>query len=315
MPAGSVPPAGGVPPAAPGQIDPGVPGAHPHVQLPHVQLPHVSPEYLRNFYVEQKPKMFEWVKETRADAFGYDEDLDDFHELGMDVFPMKPTKTVHLSWLKFLGAIALLGIVALGTVGYLTGVWGNLQPLGPLIGTEEATATPTPTPTPTPETPAEPAPQVQVATANTNANMRENATENSAIIGRLNNGAQAEVTGELVNGWVPINYGGQAGFVWGGLVDIEMGDAPGDAQAAVTEPGEEPEFDPEFVAIPAHIRNGTNLRPDPSINNQPIRVLPRGAEITVIGDARGGWVPVEVDGQRGYVAAQNVDTTPPADDN
>jgi len=290
----------------------------PAEPVPFAPVQQTGPEPI---YVEApKPGAFDWVKETRREAFGYDEDLDDFHQLGMDVFPMRPTKKVRLSWLKFLAGLAVLGIVAIGAVGYLTHVWGDLEPLGPLIGTgtPEAEAIPTPTPV-APVAPAEPV-DVQIATTNTGSNMRADATENSAIIGFMPTGTQVEVTGDPVNGWIPIHYDDQAGYVWGGLVDLSVIQVVPGEDGAVTvgdDPvveGEEPEFDPEFEAIPAHIRNGTNLRPEPNINNQPLRVMPRGAEIVVIGEEQNGWVPIEFEGQRGYVASQNVDFTPPAAD-
>jgi uncharacterized protein YraI len=272
--------------------------------------------------------MFSWVKEARVESIGDDRDLDDFHEFGMDVFPMRPTRKVRLPWLKFLAGLAVLAALSMGAVGYLTGAWGNMPELQPVLVTGAADdEVPPPAPVQPTAPPADYGEEgededgengegeqsnVRVAFAATGANMRANSTENSQVIAVLPAGSEAEVTGDPVNGWVPINFGGQAGWVWGSLVQLRYGSAPagGGAAGEATEP-EGPEFDPDFETSIAHIRNSTNLRPAPSISNQPLRVVARGAEITVIGPVAGGWVPIEYQGTRGYVAAQNVDLTPP----
>jgi uncharacterized protein YraI len=49
-----------------------------------------------------------------------------------------------------------------------------------------------------------------------------------------------------------------------------------------------------------------NMREQPSVKGARIRTLQKGARLTVSGEVQGGWVPVEIDGTRGFVSASYV---------
>lgn len=92
------------------------------------------------------------------------------------------------------------------------------QSAGQTGGEQQAQADPTATPTPEPPTPT-PAPAEPQVTVNQNMNVRGGPGTNYFIIGTATAGQQFPLTGKNPAGdWWQINYNGQSGWVFGGLV-------------------------------------------------------------------------------------------------
>jgi uncharacterized protein YgiM (DUF1202 family) len=49
-----------------------------------------------------------------------------------------------------------------------------------------------------------------------------------------------------------------------------------------------------------------NMREEPSAKGALIRTLQKGTRLTVSGEVQDGWVPVEIDGTRGFVSGSYV---------
>ncbi|MDR3160457.1 MAG: SH3 domain-containing protein [Spirochaetaceae bacterium] len=52
--------------------------------------------------------------------------------------------------------------------------------------------------------------------------------------------------------------------------------------------------------------NGLNLRAQPSANASIVKILRRGDRLSVTGEAQDGWLPVEHNGNSGWVNAQYI---------
>jgi len=235
---------------------------------------------------------FDWVKDARVNAFGDDSDLDDFHQEGLAMFELKPAKAVRYPGLKVAAVLALTLLSAMLAVGYLTGAIGNLAPLQPIFvvgGGTTAQATPTPTPTPTPEYLSQVKGEYAVA-------IHIDPSEESNMIGVLAVGGVGNVTGPTENGWVPIAIADLTGWVQESDVVFSQGATfEEDEEAGISATGT------------ATTTNGANFRTGPGTGHSVIMVVPRGATVNITGPVENGWVPIEYDGQSGYMGIANLD--------
>ena len=116
-------------------------------------------------------------------------------------------------------------------------------------------------------------------------NLRDGPSLDSAIRGVIPAGTVLTLAGEGRNGFVPVVYQGQRGWVYAAYVG---------PTGVTTVAG---------VAV-ATTRDAVHLRIGPAPND-PIRsVIPAGAIVVVTGDAQDGIVPVAFDGVPGFVAAE-----------
>ena len=236
-----------------------------------------------------KRSMFDWTKDARIQAFGNDADLDDFHQEGMDMFDLKPTKVVRNRGLKLASVLALTLLGAMLAAGYLTGAIGDLAPLQPLIGPGTTTATAAATPTPT-----VPAPEYLGQVRGQYAvDIRIDPDEEANMIGVLQPGGVGNITGETQDGWIPIAIADLHG--WVSEEDVERSE------------GLTFEVDAETDATSATTINGANFRTGPSVNDSIILVIPRGAQVRITGPIENGWAPAEYRGETGYLAVVNLD--------
>jgi len=237
----------------------------------------------------EKTGMFDWTKEARIHAFGNDTDLDDFHVEGMDMFELKPAKEIRNKGLKVAAALAVMMLGAMLAVGYLTGAIGNMPELGPLIGPGTPTAAAT-----TPAAVATPTPtylgQVRGDFA---VDIRIDPSEEANMIGVLAVGGVGNITGEPENGWIPIAIADLTGWV----PEAEV----------IRSEGLTFEDDAEETPAKATTTNAANFRTGPSVNDSVISVIPRGVEVGITGPVENGWVPVEHNGESGYLAVANLD--------
>jgi HAMP domain-containing protein len=250
----------------------------------------------------EKPGMLAWTKEARMNAFGDMDDLDDFHTDGLGMFDLKPAREVHHPFLKVAAVLALVLISTMVALGYLTGGIGNLEPLGPLIGAGQPSAT-TPEEDTGPVLPVVPPEYADLrVVALKELNIHEYPNEESNIWSTLAIGSVASVAGATVAGpcaeppegqeqcnWVPVYKQDMHGYLLEHEVEV------------YTDTGEEAHLSAVGTATTTA---ASNFRRGPSTGDAVIRVLPRGTSVNVTGEVQGGWVPVEHNGDNGYISAQ-----------
>lgn len=115
-------------------------------------------------------------------------------------------------------------------------------------------------------------------------NLRAAASVDGAVLGLLPDGATVTLTGRSVAGFLSISYQGTAGWASANFLDIG-----GPAAAA---------------GVRVKVIDGAlNLRANGSTDAQVLQVLDDGAELTLTGDASGGYLAVTVDGTNGWAFA------------
>ncbi|HET9661028.1 MAG TPA: SH3 domain-containing protein [Thermomicrobiales bacterium] len=115
-------------------------------------------------------------------------------------------------------------------------------------------------------------------------NLRAAASVDGAVLGLLPDGATVTLTGRSVAGFLSISYQGTAGWASADFLDIS-----GPAAAA---------------GVRVKVIDGAlNLRANSSTDAQVLQVLDDGAELTLTGDASGGYLAVTVDGTNGWAFA------------
>ncbi len=162
---------------------------------------------------------------------------------------------------------------------------GQPQPAAP--STQPTTAAPATTKPATAAPTTPPSAVVSQAVANTVVNVREQATTASPSRGLLAKGESIGVTGVSQNGWTPVNYGGQAGWVASRYLDT----------VAVTPPTTAP---PTSTSA-AYTTTAVNIRAGASTTNKVITVADKGTAIQLTGKVKGQWSEIVWDGSIAWI--------------
>ncbi len=157
--------------------------------------------------------------------------------------------------------------------------------------------------------------QQSVGYAYVELNMRAEPDANATIIAFVPRGAQVTRTGgAVVNGYAPVVYLGASGWVVAlGIVDRpeDVSPAGSDPFAPPPTPTPTPTGAPAPAPTPAPVASdvrvtlaGLVLRAGPSINAEPILVMPAGATVTLTREgAENGYVTVDYGGAHGWAYA------------
>ena len=121
----------------------------------------------------------------------------------------------------------------------------------------------------------------ETAITTDDVNFRAGSSLSVGIISVLAPGSEVKITGDEVNGFMPVTYGGYDGWVYSAYLLIESG---GDDTMKVTE--------------------NLNLRDGPSTSDKILEVMPAGATVTITGEAENGFLQVSYKGTDGWAFAQ-----------
>ncbi|MDQ3781003.1 MAG: SH3 domain-containing protein [Chloroflexota bacterium] len=190
------------------------------------------------------------------------------------------------------------GVVANGQSGYV--------PAGSVAAGDAATADPAAPPPPVDQVSADTSP---VATAD--VNLRAGPSTADAILLVVPTGGAVMVTGDAVEGYLPVSYQGTAGWVDAAYISSDAAAPVADAAAAA------PVADAGVTALPAGAATTTedvNLRAGPTAANAVLAVLPPGSAVTITGAPQGEYTPVQSADLTGWVASSYLSTGEAAPD-
>ena len=108
----------------------------------------------------------------------------------------------------------------------------------------------------------------------------------------LPRGALVTLTGRGSNGFLSVSYRGVQGWAYASYLS---GGSP-----------------PSIKNVKVRTTDQLNLRSGPSQSARTLRTLPRGARLTLTGESRNGFVSADVNGRKGWVAAQYLNGLPAA---
>lgn len=124
-------------------------------------------------------------------------------------------------------------------------------------------------------------------------NLRAEPALNATILDVMPAGAGVEITGEPVDGFYPIAYGGQAGWAYGAYLTVGFsGEGP------VTTGGQQGEV---------YVADGpVNFRTGPSTEDAIISVIPDGALVALNGDSANGFLSIIYTDRSGWAHAASI---------
>jgi uncharacterized protein YgiM (DUF1202 family) len=138
----------------------------------------------------------------------------------------------------------------------------------------------------------------QTATViNANLNLRSGASTTSSVLLVIPRGSTVTITGGLTNGFYPVTYNGTAGYASGSYLQIG---------------GANPTPTPTPVARTGYTTANLRMRSTPSTSGGILQVIPKGAAVTITGNAASGFYPARYGGISGYVSTSYITFTPPA---
>ena len=167
--------------------------------------------------------------------------------------------------------------------------------------------------TPVPQATPSPAPTAAVGafgtvTAQNGLILRTGPARQADAVLLLPLGTRVELTGAAVEGFYPCRVGGQDGYVSGEYLNVE-----GEQYLPkATEPA------PQKTPVPASrvvsggrtgivtASGGLNLRSLPNSSGEVLSVLEQNQEVTILGEAQGGFYPVRAGQLTGYLSASYV---------
>ena len=132
-------------------------------------------------------------------------------------------------------------------------------------------------------------------TAKTALNVRSGPSANDRVIHILAAGERIDVRGEAQDGWVPVIWNGQDGWVASQYLTLNSQTTP------ETTPETEAPSDPETPASgsTAYTTSALNLRTGPGTSHQVVRVLPINTQVALTGVTQDGFSQVK-DGDQLY---------------
>ncbi len=202
-----------------------------------------------------------------------------------------------------------------GNKGWMHGTWltgGSSAPAPDPQPTEPAPQPTEPAPQPTepaPDTSSDLGPGVNARTT-TRLNLRTEANTSSTIITTLVNGATVEITGQPQNGFYPVQYGQNSGWMHGDWLTAEGAGDPGPpSEAPAPNPDAPGAVDVgDSVVSEMTVSVGLNLREGPGTNYNVVTVMPAGATVQVMGDPQGGFYPLQFHGSQGWASGDYLTT-------
>lgn len=135
-------------------------------------------------------------------------------------------------------------------------------------------------------------------------NMRSGPGTSFGIITTLVNGATVEIMGNAENGFYPVRYGGNKGWMHGDWLSSQGAGNPGPPSEA---PAPNPNA-PDPVGIGDNVVGtmtvtvGLNLRTGPGTNYNVHVVMPGGVGVSVMGDPVNGFYPLTFHGTKGWAS-------------
>lgn len=130
-------------------------------------------------------------------------------------------------------------------------------------------------------------------------NLRSGPSTSNSVLLVMPNGAQVSVTGSPENGFTPVRYNGMDGWAY-----TQYLSSSGPGSGATATPG--------TVIGEAWVNTGAlNLRSGPGTSNNVLDVMPRGAQLGVLGSAQNGFTPVRYEGTDGWAYSQYLTTVNP----
>lgn len=179
-----------------------------------------------------------------------------------------------------------------GTTGWSHGDWLS-------SGSPSA---PAPTPDPEPSNPGDTV--VGTMRTTTRLNMRSGPGTGYGIITTLVNGATVQIMGDTQNGFYPVRYGSNNGWMASDWLSAAGAGVPGPPSEA---PAPNPNA-PGGVVIGDTVVGtmsttiGLNLRQGPGANYNVVLVMPGGVSIDVMGDPVNGFYPLTFHGTKGWAS-------------
>lgn len=179
-------------------------------------------------------------------------------------------------------------------MGSLTGYVSNDY----IVFSQTETETPPPQATPAPVT----APLKAIVLPESGLNLRASASGASGILMTLPQGTMLRVTGESVNGMLPVALGDLTGYVASKYV-FTATDEELNLSTATPTPTPAPTAAPRQDTATVTARSGLKLRSEASTSARTLTTMPMGAEVTVLGPQQNGFYPVRYGGMQGYASA------------
>jgi Bacterial SH3 domain len=156
---------------------------------------------------------------------------------------------------------------------------------------------PSPAPNPKiPPAPVEVAPQTttppadscrRVKTGTPGSALNVRSSPGGSIVGTIPDGTLVTIVNRGANGWVPI-ASPQSGYVFGGFLTL--------CQPIAEQPK------PIDLCRQVAVREGIQVRKDPSLNSQVLGTLVNGQQVTIVNRGASGWVPISAP-VNGYIVA------------
>ena len=132
----------------------------------------------------------------------------------------------------------------------------------------------------------------QTTTTTANVNLRTGPSLNDSIITVIPAGGTVSVNGAPVNGFYPVTYNGQSGYVYGTYLSAGSG---GSGSGPVSGGG--------ATGTATVTSSGLNLRTGPSTSYPVITVMPNGATVQLTGESSNGFLGVVYNGRSGFASA------------
>lgn len=136
-------------------------------------------------------------------------------------------------------------------------------------------------------------------------NLRMEPTTTSKILMIVPPAVALTVSGGVENGFYPVDYGEQSGWVSTELVNVEMRTEPGAAAGF-----DQSQLLSEGMAI---LVESVNLRTGPGADHNAVRVIDAGTQIEATGEVSGAYEKVKVGSEEGWVRSIYVDRGPEPD--
>lgn len=173
--------------------------------------------------------------------------------------------------------------------GYLAVTWSSFQGYahGDWIRTG---GTPQPAPPTVPDLPA-----TGTAVTTDALNMRAGAGTSYSVLTVMPLGATVSLTGQSANGFYGVTWNGKTGWASAEYLRVNSGQTPAPTTPAPTQP-------PASGGKTAVATDDLNMRTGAGLGNPVLLVIPRGATVTLTGQASNGYLQVTYSGRTGWSA-------------
>lgn len=152
--------------------------------------------------------------------------------------------------------------------------------------------------------------------------MYEEADPTGNVLNTIPKDSQITVTGDEKNGWVPISYNGEKGYVWNTFLtstrpahvvvpvtddtsddnnSSDSSDTSDSSSSGKTKSSKSSKKSTKKSGT-VYTNHGVNMRSSAQSGSSVVTIVPEGAAVQVTGDELGGgWIPITYNGQSGYV--------------